>query len=72
MARIDLKEAYRSVAICTNEHYLAGLKWQFRGDGAITCLSDGKLPFGPGKAQQCSVVPANDDAEKLQLCFTVG
>jgi hypothetical protein len=46
MAKIDLKSAYRSVAIHPDDYVAAGLKWQFSGDDQAQYMVDKRLPFG--------------------------
>lgn len=45
-AKVDLKSAYRSVAISPECHTFAGLKWRFRGQKDYTYIIDKKLMFG--------------------------
>ncbi len=49
MCKIDLKAAYRSVAIHPVDYHLAGLQFQFSGDQFISKLFDVRLPFGSSK-----------------------
>ena len=44
MAKVDLKSAYRSVAISEHSQQFTGLKWQFGTETVF--LRDKKLPFG--------------------------
>ena len=46
MVKIDLKSAYRSVAIHPDCFQATGLKWSFQGDDKPTYLVDTRLPFG--------------------------
>ena len=46
LAKVDLKSAYRSVAISEKDYCLTGLKWHFKGDLAPTNLFDTRLCFG--------------------------
>lgn len=46
MAKVDLKSAYRSVAIKPAHRQFTGLKWTFRGDASPTYMVDTRLPFG--------------------------
>ena len=45
-AKVDLKSAYRSVAIHPDDYPITGLKWQFQGQNKPTLLFDTRLPFG--------------------------
>ena len=46
LAKIDLRYAYRSISIHPSNYMATGLKWQFRGDKAVTYLIDTNLPYG--------------------------
>lgn len=46
MAKIDLKSAYRSVALNPSQYELTGLQWTFSGDEEPTYMIDTRLPFG--------------------------
>lgn len=45
-AKVDLKAAYRSVAISPKCYKFSGLKWKFEGDSHVTYMVDKKLMFG--------------------------
>ena len=49
MCKIDLKSAYRSVAINPLDYNLTGLKFQFAGEDKAKTLYDTRLPFGSAK-----------------------
>ena len=49
-AKLDLKAAYRSVPIHSNDYRVSGLQWKFKGDRQPTYLFDARLPFGARKA----------------------
>ena len=44
--KVDLKAAYRSIAINPDHHTLAGLKWTFENDVHPTYMVDTRLMFG--------------------------
>ena len=46
MAKIDLKSAYRSVALHPSQYDFTGLKWTFQGEKTPTYMIDTRLPFG--------------------------
>ena len=46
MAKIDLKSAYRSVALHPSQYDFTGLKWTFKGEKTPTYMIDTRLPFG--------------------------
>ena len=46
MAKIDLSNAFRSVAILPTNHTALGLHWTFKGDQRPTYSVDTRLPFG--------------------------
>lgn len=48
MAKIDLKQAYRSVQVHESDHEVLGCKWTFSGndEGTFTYMFDTRLPFG--------------------------
>lgn len=46
MAKVDLKNAYRSVGIHPSDFEATGLQWHFDGDSQPTFLIDKRLPFG--------------------------
>lgn len=46
LSKVDLKAAYRSVAINPIDYRLTGLVWQFSGGKSPTILFDTRLPFG--------------------------
>ena len=50
LAKVDLKNAYRSVNICESNYKYTGLKWCFKGESHPTYLCDTKLPFGAAKS----------------------
>ena len=50
LAKVDLKSAYRSVAIHPLDYCLTGLKWHFDSDTDPTFLFDTRLPFGASQA----------------------
>lgn len=50
MAKVDLKDAYRSVAIKPTQRTLTGLKWKFENCDSQSFLVDCKLPFGARKS----------------------
>lgn len=45
-AKIDLKSAYRSVAIHRDDYKMTGLQWKFQGQEKSTFIFDSKVPFG--------------------------
>lgn len=45
-AKLDLKAAYRSVPIHSDDYKVTGFKWRFAGDSQPTYLFDSRLPFG--------------------------
>jgi hypothetical protein len=45
-AKVDLKNAYRSVKVKPSNTEFTGFKWQFEGDPHFTYLMDKRLPFG--------------------------
>lgn len=45
-AKVDLKSAYRSVAIHPDNYSVTGLKWKFHNDTHSTYMFDTRLPFG--------------------------
>jgi len=46
LAKVDLKSAYRYVAVHPADFEVTGLKWKFQGDRAPSYLVDKRLPFG--------------------------
>ena len=50
IAKVDLKAAYRSVAIKPEHQALTGLRWTFCGDDHPTDIVDHRLGFGSRKA----------------------
>ena len=50
LAKVDLKSAYRSVAINSIDYCVTGLKWQFQGKDSPSYLFDCRLPFGARQA----------------------
>lgn len=50
MAKVDLKSAYRSVAIHPSQYKFTGLKWHFTGDKDPTYITDKFLCFGARNA----------------------
>jgi hypothetical protein len=50
LAKIDLKEAYRSIPLHPSCYGLTGLHWQFSGDEDSTYFFDARLPFGASKS----------------------
>lgn len=50
LAKVDLKSAYRSVAISRNNYPFMGLKWRFTGDKYFTYFYDIAMCFGSRKA----------------------
>lgn len=49
MCKIDLKSAYRSVAIHPDDYCMTGLQFKFTNDQFVTTLFDVRLPFGSSK-----------------------
>lgn len=49
MCKVDLKSAYRSVAISPLDYNLTGFQFHFSGDDSSTVLYDTRLPFGSAK-----------------------
>ena len=49
-SKIDLKSAYRSVAIHPSNYSFTGLKWKFVDHDSFTYMYDTKLPFGARKS----------------------
>lgn len=45
-AKVDLKSAYRSVAIHPEDYKMTGLKWKFQGSDSAVYMFDTRLPFG--------------------------
>jgi hypothetical protein len=56
IAKIDLKEAYRSVPLSKTCFKLTGLKWCFEGESEPTYLLDARLLFGASRS--CRVFQA--------------
>ena len=52
LAKLDLKNAYRSVKIHESNFIATGLKWTFAGDDKHTLMVDTRLPFGASKSPQ--------------------
>ena len=50
MVKVDLRHAYRSVAIHPKNFHATSLKWKFSGDKQYTYLIDTKLPYGGRRA----------------------
>jgi len=50
MAKVDLKNAYKSVPIHPSNYHLTGFKWHFTGHPGHTYLCDTRLPFGAKRA----------------------
>jgi hypothetical protein len=50
LAKIDLRNAYRSIPIHPSDYNLTGIAWKFAGDMETTHLVDTKLPFGSAKS----------------------
>ena len=50
MAKVDLKNAYRSVKIHPSNHDISGLAWKFENSSFKDFLVDTRLPFGARKA----------------------
>jgi hypothetical protein len=50
LAKIDLKEAYRSIPLHPTCYGLTGLQWHFSGDDKSTFFFDARLPFGASKS----------------------
>jgi hypothetical protein len=50
LAKLDLKEAYRSIPLHPSCFGQTGLKWQFDGDSEATYLFDARLPFGASRS----------------------
>ena len=46
MAKVDLKSAYRSVALHPSQYQFTGLKWKFKGNKMPTYMMDTRLCFG--------------------------
>uniref|UniRef100_A0A1I8HAA6 Reverse transcriptase domain-containing protein n=2 Tax=Macrostomum lignano TaxID=282301 RepID=A0A1I8HAA6_9PLAT len=46
MAKLDLSQAYRSVAIHPDDYQATGIGWRFKGNRDLTWLVDTRLPFG--------------------------
>ena len=53
LAKVDLKQAYRSVPISPMDYCLTGLKWRFKGDSKSSYLIDTRLSFGARLAPGC-------------------
>ena len=53
LAKVDLKAAYRSVAIHPQDYALTGIKWKFSGEDKESYLIDKRLPFGA--RQGCNI-----------------
>ena len=49
LCKIDLKAAYRSVAIHPSDYPLTGLQFRFSADKSATNMFDTRLPFGSSK-----------------------
>lgn len=49
MCKVDLKAAYRSVAIHPDDYEMTGLCFKFSDDNSETILCDVRLPFGSSK-----------------------
>jgi hypothetical protein len=50
MAKVDLKNAYKSVPIHPSNYHLTGFKWRFSGNTEYSYLCDTRLPFGAKRA----------------------
>ena len=50
LVKVDLKAAYRSVAINSLDYCLTGLQWQFKNESSPCYLFDSRLPFGASMA----------------------
>jgi hypothetical protein len=46
LAKVDLKNAYRSIPISESCYGLTGVSWKFTGDTELSYLFDSRLPFG--------------------------
>jgi hypothetical protein len=53
IAKIDLKNAYRSIPINRSCFKLTGMSWKFTGDSDLSYFFDSRLPFGAAKS--CSI-----------------
>jgi hypothetical protein len=51
--KIDLRDAYRQVALDPSQYKLTGLQWHFADDSDPTFLYDSRLPFGASKSVGC-------------------
>ena len=50
LAKLDLKSAYRSVALHPSQYMFTGLKWKFASHANFTYMYDTALPFGARKS----------------------
>jgi len=52
MAKLDLKNAYRSVPVHPDCYPALGMQWQFSGEDHVTYMFDTKLPFGAARSPE--------------------
>lgn len=52
LAKLDLKNAYRSVKIHPSNYTATGIKWKFNGDSSYTYMVDTRLPLGASKSPE--------------------
>jgi hypothetical protein len=65
LAKVDLKDAYRSVPLHASCFPLTGLSWKFAGQEAPTYLYDARLPFGAAKS--CRIFQTLTDQVVLMM-----
>ena len=66
LCKVDLKSAYRSVAIHPADYCLTGLQFRFSGDDFVTTLCDIRLPFGCSKGPM--IFTRISQAVKRMMC----
>ena len=60
LAKLDLKEAYRSIPLHESCFEYTGLQWVFAGDSSPTYFFDARLPFGASR--NCHIFQSLTDA----------
>lgn len=53
MCKVDLRQAYRHVALNPSQYKFTGLKWHFAGTSEPTYMYDTCLPFGASESVGC-------------------
>ena len=64
-AKVDLRNAYRSIPIHPNNYPYTGLSWIFKNENTKSFLIDTKLPFGSKKACKIFTAISNSIARML-------